>query len=629
MSDTPTTETDTSDVSTTGDSHTSATSTDSEAISEADVPDGDEASQEPFETPAGAVSRLRGVRASIDAWLARFRRGLARPTTTETRQDSPAPTILADGGQDNAKVIGHNTDGSGQTVGVWGEVDSSDGCGLATPDDARIDGVIDTNETDFTVEAGTSSTGAATNVVLGHAANDVLDGAVGTTIAGGGIYDGSLLFSNNLAYDNYGTIGGGINNQAGSNDSDPSTASYATVGGGSGNTASGPYSTVGGGQYNDATASHATVAGGGSTDNSDSQGNVVYDDYGTVGGGGNNQAGSDDEDDTNAWFATVGGGGNNTASKDSATVGGGSQNTASGISATVAGGTDNTASGEGATVGGGGQNTASALSATVGGGTDNTASGEGATVGGGGQNTASGFGSTVPGGVGGAAESDRAFVWNANGAYHAIPNVNIAGLSSDKSVDGEPVTGSNTFSVSARGGVRFITGGSSVTYIDGGSVGWTNTSSRAAKTNIDTVDPQQVLDGVDDLDIAAWEYKDGDGEGAGTTHIGPMAGEFHDIVDVGSSEEHINTINADGVLFAAVQGLSAKLDANADQIDQLESRVDAKDERIDRLEAESERKESRIETLEAENETIRARLAAVEDHLDIERTADPADPPHT
>ena len=37
-----------------------------------------------------------------------------------------------------------------------------------------------------------------------------------------------------------------------------------------------------------------------------------------------------------------------------------------------------------------------------------------------------------------------------------------------------------------------------------------------------------------------------------------MAEEFHEILDadVGSSDEHINSLNADSVLFAAVQGLS-------------------------------------------------------------------------
>jgi hypothetical protein len=111
-----------------------------------------------------------------------------------------------------------------------------------------------------------------------------------------------------------------------------------------------------------------------------------------------------------------------------------------------------------------------------------------------------------------------------------------------------------------------------------------------------------VLDGVEDLEVATWEYKDDDGEGAGTTHIGPMAEEFHDIVAVGSSDEHINSINADGVLFAAVQGLS--------------ERLAEKDDRIADLEADRD-------DLQAENEHLRDRLARIEDHLGLDSTVDP------
>jgi len=418
-------------------------------------------------------SRRRAVQTAVETFLHHVRRVLTRgaPATDAT----PTPVLMTDGGQDDAKVIGHNQQ-SGQTVGVWGEVDSSDGCGFATPDDVRIDGTVLTNETDFTVEAGTQSTTDAQNVVLGHTSNNVADGTVGTTIAGGGQDDGS-------------------------------------------------------------------------TDNS----HVAYDDYCTIGGGYNNQVGTND--DTNQPYGTVAGGRGNTASVVDATVGGGEDNTANGEDATVAGGEDNTASGDWATVGGGFGNTASVVDATV------------------------------PGGAYGAAEAGESFVWNDASSYHAIPNTDNNGLSSNTAVNNEPVTGANTFSVSAQGGVRFITGPSSVTYIDGGTAGWSTSSTRTAKTNIDPVDPQQVLDGVEDVEVATWEYKNDDGEGAGTTHVGPMAEEFHGILDIdlGSSDEHINSLNADGILFAAVQGLAERLGRKNDRIERLEAENDRKSEQIDQL----------------------------------------------
>jgi hypothetical protein len=502
-------------------------------------------------------SRRRAVQTAVETFLRHVRRVVTRgsPATDAT----PTPVLMTDGGQDDAKVIGHNQQ-SGQTVGVWGEVDSSDGCGFATPDDVRIDGTVLTNETDFIVEAGTQSTGDAQNVVLGHASNTVDGGKEGVTIAGGGLDGGSSDLSH-VAYDSYGTIGGGLDNQVGTFDTEDQPG--GTVGGGNGNTASGVYGTVGGGL-------------------------------------------------------------GNTASGEDATVGGGQTNTASGEAATVGGGGFNTASGEDATVAGGGPNTASSYRATVGGGSDNTASDNWATVAGGFLNTASGNVATVPGGAYGAAESNESFVWNDASSYHAIPNTGGNGLSSDTAVNGEPVTGASTFSVSATGGVRFITGNSSVTYIDGGTAGWSTSSTRTAKTNIDPVDPQQVLDGVEDVEVATWEYKNDDGQGAGTTHVGPMAEEFHGILDVdlGSSDEHINSLNADGTLFAAVQGLAQRLNEETDRLaeenEQLNRDLDTKDDRIDKFQDSLDAKADRIEEVEAENDELRERLADIEAHLGID-----------
>jgi len=265
-------------------------------------------------------------------------------------------------------------------------------------------------------------------------------------------------------------------------------------------------------------------------------------------------------------------------------------------------GFENTVGGDYATVGGGKANTASDLQATVGGGVGNTASAQEA---------------TVPGGLRGAAESNDTFVWNDGTDYHQVPNSSIDGLSSDTGVSGasdEP-TGANTFSVSATSGVRFITGSNAVTYISAGSTGWATTSSRAVKTNIDPVEPQDALAGVDKMEIATWEYESDDGEGAGTTHIGPMAEEFHDAFDVGSSDEHINSINADGVALAAIQGLSAELDGHDDRIENLESELAEKGERIKNLETTVEQQRDELAAKDKRIDDLETRLAALEDQL--------------
>jgi hypothetical protein len=167
---------------------------------------------------------------------------------------------------------------------------------------------------------------ASPNLIGGYSGNTVTEGAVGAAIAGGGDSDRP-----NLVTDDYGTVGGGVNNQAGDDAGTTSDAGCSTVGGGSGNTASGSAATVGGGGFNTASGTYATVAGGGIWNTAGGYG-------ATVGGGGFNNASGD--------LATVAGGGWNTASGDYATVAGGTFNTASGAYATVPGGLINTAGGD-------------------------------------------------------------------------------------------------------------------------------------------------------------------------------------------------------------------------------------------------------------------------------------------
>jgi endosialidase-like protein len=141
--------------------------------------------------------------------------------------------------------------------------------------------------------------GNAPNVIAGFNGNAVLNG-VSATIAGGGI-----MGSRNTVTDDYGTVGGGIANQAG----DLSLMTFATG------------ATVAGGINNTASAFGATVAGGLS--------NTASATGSTIGGGNTNTASS--------ISATVGGGFSNSASGDSATVPGGAQNAAAGTYSFAAG----------------------------------------------------------------------------------------------------------------------------------------------------------------------------------------------------------------------------------------------------------------------------------------------------
>jgi len=85
------------------------------------------------------------------------------------------------------------------------------------------------------------------------------------TVSGGGPdpADGSGGWvTNNEATDDYCTIGGGYDNQAGNGETSTTDKQYATVSGGRENTATGDSATIGGGYHNYASGMCATVPGG-------------------------------------------------------------------------------------------------------------------------------------------------------------------------------------------------------------------------------------------------------------------------------------------------------------------------------------------------------------------------------
>ncbi|MDP2896143.1 MAG: hypothetical protein Q8Q12_06235, partial [bacterium] len=307
---------------------------------------------------------------------------------------------VAFGGTGSAAAVAHSDHGHG---GAYWSLTGNTGTNPAV----QFLGTADSQALELRVNNGRAlrlePNPTSPNLIAGHSENSASAGVVGAAVGGGG----EAGFANRVT-DDYGTIGGGGNNQAGDNAGTGSDARYATVGGGWENTASHWHATVGGGWSNTASGASAVVGGG--------RGNTTSNYYATVGGGNANTA--------SEYSATVGGGEGNNAIGESATVAGGSLNTASGNLATVAGGENNHASAEGATVGGGETNHASGRHATVGGGlgnevtadyatiagggrsdpadplTGNRVTGEYGTIGGGGNNVASGVFATVAGGGG-------------------------------------------------------------------------------------------------------------------------------------------------------------------------------------------------------------------------------------
>lgn len=380
-----------------------------------------------------------------------------------------------------------------------------------------------------TVAGGEANAASGDHATVGGGNNNEADGE-SATIGGG---DGNAASSTRGA-----TVGGGFENEASSSD--------ATIGGGIRNKATLSATTIGGGRENKATGANATISGGWR--------NGALLPNATVGGGNSNEA--------DAENATVSGGHSNEVSGAASTVGGGRHNTVSGKYATVGGGGDeqsgrgNKATGDYATIAGGGINKATANNATVGGGGGHTAGGRNATVGGGASNEATGQGATVPGGSSNIADGNYSFA--AGQFAHAEHNGTFVFADSSR----------NRISSNSNNEARF--------QMPVYAPNFNNTSARSAKTNIESIDSTTVLKGVKDLEISTWESKH---NGSGR-HMGTMAEDFADTFGLGDTDESISTVDADGVAFAAIQGLAKKLDEKDERIADLEERLSALESQV-------------------------------------------------
>jgi trimeric autotransporter adhesin len=427
---------------------------------------------------------------------------------------------------------------NGGTVG--GGADNQAGDNTGTTGDAEVatvGGGLGNTASGYysTVSGGTTNTAYGSQAVIGGGGRNQAVGNLSTiaggaynlaqadfaTISGGGPLDNlNPQTTNNRVFDQYGTIGGGADNRAGSDDGNTSNSEFATVGGGQNNTASG---------------ANTTVAGGG--------GNVASVTNSTVGGGIANQA---------TYYAAV--------------VAGGWSNLASGENSTVAGGGKNTASGLDTTVGGGYTNTANATYATVGGGNTNQATYQAATVAGGWVNVASGNASTVPGGANN--EASGAYSFAAGGDAHATHDGSFVWSSASRTDS----WGVQTFTVRAPGGARFYTASGTGTGVQlaAGGGSWSSLSDRNAKFNFSPVNATQVLEKVAALPLSTWSYRSQD---ASILHMGPMAQDFSAAFGLGEDAHYIGTLDADGVALASIQGLYRLSQQQAAEIRSLKAQL--------------------------------------------------------
>lgn len=520
--------------------------------------------------------------------------------------------------QDGAKYLDTETGdiylGDGSDWTLLGQIGDElggrylDEVGFSAPAEWENDGDTDVNEA--------SDTGAVVAGGHGNTASNQF-----TTISGGENNEANVWYStigggqNNLVAGAQATVSGGRENLADDTD--------ATVGGGHGNEAIGALSTIGGGRENEALESAITIAGGDRNVASEwtaticggmlneatgqesfiggGRENTVESLRATIGGGGENTAGDEEEGD-DVEYPTVGGGYLNEATGDRATIAGGENNEASREYATVAGGLENNAEGDYSFIGGGEQNqtrtdTAIGSHEAVCGGYDNTAAGGWTFIGSGQENETSGNRSAVVSGQENEAAGEDSFIGSGDG--------NATGEDADGAVipggSGCVADGEFSFAVGRNGSAEhdgsYVFADSSISSIasddpdtayfqmDVVADDFVNNSSAAMKENIEPFSPETALEGVTELPVSKWEFQHREGE-----HIGPMAEDFHDQFGVGD-DTTISNLDANGVAFAAIQGLAQELEQAQAELEEKDQRITEQAKRIDAL-------EDRIDALE-------------------------------
>lgn len=142
----------------------------------------------------------------------------------------------------------------------------------------------------------------------------------------------------------------------------------------------------------------------------------------------------------------------------------------------------------------------------------------------------------------------------------------------------------NQFMVVADGGTIFYSNSAATAGVKlacgGGS--WTAISDRNAKTAVYPVNGREVLEKVAAMPLNTWQYK---AQGPKYRHMGPMAQDFYAAFHLGESDTGIDTIDADGVALAAIQGLYAELNEKNREIVALRSELETQKSHVAALES--------------------------------------------
>lgn len=99
---------------------------------------------------------------------------------------------------------------------------------------------------------------------------------------------------------------------------------------------------------------------------------------------------------------------------------------------------------------------------------------------------------------------------------------------------------------------------------------WTNASDRKLKDNIQQLDKKEILEKINNLEVARWHYK---ADKEMKTYIGPFAKDFYNAFKTGD-DSTISTIDPSGVALIGIQQLSIENKELRKENEELKSRLD-------------------------------------------------------
>ena len=117
---------------------------------------------------------------------------------------------------------------------------------------------------------------------------------------------------------------------------------------------------------------------------------------------------------------------------------------------------------------------------------------------------------------------------------------------------------SGQLKIHANGGVDIRMGESFSLQV--GADGWSNISDKTLKNIQQPIDPIHILNKVRELPVHYWAYKNQED----TLHLGPFSQDFYQLFKYGNSDKVIHSIDADGVLLAAIKGIYLSLNQLVD-----------------------------------------------------------------